>query len=432
MKGIFEGSFDRRTVRTAPAHVQGARLKAGAPLSWYRGYQRPDAGSIARALCAALLLLAVLSPAAHAACSSPTGAAGDQIYNSTHNVMQYCNGTNWIAMGSGGAGGGGSDTLGDLTCNSGESIEFDGTDWQCVGGKVSRAGDTLTGPLSGTTASFTGVVSGALPTANGHLATKEYVDTAIAGAAGGEQFMINCTGNGSTTNMCFRINTTTGQTECVRTNDSASTWTSCTSPMAGVAGGSGVDPNGITDGGFFVITAANWFGGDLGNLTGADAKCLTELQDHPWKGKGSAGTLTSTRVKAFLCNGTTCNNAQPYTRYSFARTRNTTNGGASFTTDASGRGPGDSAQWSDATYFGSGSYYFSNRDDGASDSLWTLVPEIGGSSAQNCNNWTSSVPGNQFYPGTIGNTDKRRWLDIPGIRSCNSNHPLVCMVHPEP
>ena len=45
------------------------------------------------------LSLAVPSPA-QAACSSPTGAAGDQIYNSTVSLMQFCNGTNWINMGS--------------------------------------------------------------------------------------------------------------------------------------------------------------------------------------------------------------------------------------------------------------------------------------------------------------------------------------------
>lgn len=430
MKGIFEGSFDRRTVRTAPAHVQGARLKAGAPLSWYRGYQRPDAGSIARALCAALLLLAALSPAAHAACSSPTGAAGDQIYNSTHNVMQYCNGTNWIAMGADGAGGG-PDTLGDLTCNSGESIEFDGTDWQCVGGKVSRAGDTLTGPLAGTTASFTGVVSGALPTANGHLATKEYVDTAIAGAAGGGQYAISCAGAGASSSyICVRMNTETGIMECMQTGNGGSSWTSCSAPLPGAVGGSGVDPDGITDGGFFVLTAANWFG-NLGGLAGADAKCLTELQSHPWKGKGSAGTLTSARVKAFLCDGTTCNNAEPYTRYSFATSRDTSAGGASFITNESGVGPNDSANWSNANYFATSVYFFSNRDNGSA-SLWATSPEVGGSTSSNCMNWTSSTAGHTFLRAYTAGGGNGRWNDSNNTSACTGNFPLVCFVHPEP
>lgn len=133
MKGFFEASFDRGTFRTAPAHVQGARLKAGAPRAWYRGYQRPDAGAIVRTACAALLLLAASSLPAHAACNSPPGGAGDQIYNSTHNVMQYCNGNQWIAMGSGGASSD-PDTLGSLSCNDGDGIEFDGSQWICKAG----------------------------------------------------------------------------------------------------------------------------------------------------------------------------------------------------------------------------------------------------------------------------------------------------------
>lgn len=52
----------------------------------------------------ALIALAIpalfsLPSAAYAACSSPAGAAGDQIYNSTFNLMQFCNGADWINMG---------------------------------------------------------------------------------------------------------------------------------------------------------------------------------------------------------------------------------------------------------------------------------------------------------------------------------------------
>jgi hypothetical protein len=36
---------------------------------------------------------------AFASCTSPTGTAGDQIYNTTYNLMQYCNGTGWVNMG---------------------------------------------------------------------------------------------------------------------------------------------------------------------------------------------------------------------------------------------------------------------------------------------------------------------------------------------
>ncbi|MDE2337115.1 MAG: hypothetical protein KGL10_07375, partial [Alphaproteobacteria bacterium] len=46
------------------------------------------------------VLLLVISPSrARAACASPTGNAGTMFFNSSYNVMQFCNGTNWIAMG---------------------------------------------------------------------------------------------------------------------------------------------------------------------------------------------------------------------------------------------------------------------------------------------------------------------------------------------
>ena len=48
-----------------------------------------------------LVLLSALlcRSSAWAACSSPTGSAGDFVYNTTYHVMQYCDGSNWIEMG---------------------------------------------------------------------------------------------------------------------------------------------------------------------------------------------------------------------------------------------------------------------------------------------------------------------------------------------
>lgn len=42
---------------------------------------------------------------AHAQCTLPNGTAGEQFYNTTHNVMQYCNGSDWVNMGAIGGGG---------------------------------------------------------------------------------------------------------------------------------------------------------------------------------------------------------------------------------------------------------------------------------------------------------------------------------------
>jgi hypothetical protein len=59
------------------------------------------------ALLLAVLLLPLFLPApAFAGCTGPpTGNAGDIINNAAYNVLQYCDGTNWIAMGPHGAGG---------------------------------------------------------------------------------------------------------------------------------------------------------------------------------------------------------------------------------------------------------------------------------------------------------------------------------------
>ncbi|MCZ7593710.1 MAG: tail fiber domain-containing protein [Hyphomicrobium sp.] len=43
-------------------------------------------------------------------CANPAGPEGRLVYNSTHKVVQYCDGTNWIGMG-GGSGGGGASAL---------------------------------------------------------------------------------------------------------------------------------------------------------------------------------------------------------------------------------------------------------------------------------------------------------------------------------
>ena len=56
----------------------------------------------------ALFIATFISFSAQAACTGPAGGAGKLIYNADDEVMQYCDDTNWIAMGpvpgTGGAG----------------------------------------------------------------------------------------------------------------------------------------------------------------------------------------------------------------------------------------------------------------------------------------------------------------------------------------
>ena len=61
-----------------------------------------------RVLCA-VAAAAAWAPVGYAVCSDPVGEEGEQVYNLTYKVMQFCNGTNWISMASsyaGSAGGG--------------------------------------------------------------------------------------------------------------------------------------------------------------------------------------------------------------------------------------------------------------------------------------------------------------------------------------
>ncbi len=70
-----------------------------------------NAGSRLWLISLVLWLVSGLFPSsAFAACSSPPGNAGDVNYSSIQNIMVYCNGTSWIAMGQG-------TTFGTLTTN---------------------------------------------------------------------------------------------------------------------------------------------------------------------------------------------------------------------------------------------------------------------------------------------------------------------------
>ncbi len=74
---------------------------------------------------AALVVMAELwsVPAYAVGCTTPTGTAGDQIYNTTYNIMQYCNGTSWVNMP-------GNTTIGSLV--SGKWCTTDGTVINCT------------------------------------------------------------------------------------------------------------------------------------------------------------------------------------------------------------------------------------------------------------------------------------------------------------
>ncbi len=73
-----------------------------------------------------LAMAAWLPGQAFAACTSPSGTPGDQMYNNVYNIMQYCNGSVWVNMSSiapGAFGSVGALTNGDLCTSDGTAID---------------------------------------------------------------------------------------------------------------------------------------------------------------------------------------------------------------------------------------------------------------------------------------------------------------------
>lgn len=190
-----------------------------------------------------------------------------------------------------------------------------------------------------------------------------------------------------------------------------------------------VSNSGTLVNGYFVISETKSTAA-IGGTAGADAFCLTELNGggSVWMGKAEAGTLNSTRVKAFFCDGTTCNNLQPDTVYKFARVGDVTIGGAQFTTNSSGVGPGDRNYWSDKDHFGGNYRYHINRGGGAS-TYWSTGSAYGSV----CNGYTTSsgTIANWCAGTTVRNDGLRwRWTISSFLLSCGSAGNIICFVNP--
>lgn len=176
--------------------------------------------------------------------------------------------------------------------------------------------------------------------------------------------------------------------------------------------------------GYFVLTAGQW-NGNLGGVSGADAKCLTDLTDNNWLNKADAvsrGLLNSTKVRAFLCNSANCQNVLAGASYTFAVSDAPAIGGASFTADVTSRAPGNTQNWSGVNYFGTAAEYWTARDTGASD-LWPTVRD----GSNRCSNWTESAGYTAGF-GSANATNAARWAS--SSVSCAEVKKLICLVHP--
>lgn len=173
------------------------------------------------------------------------------------------------------------------------------------------------------------------------------------------------------------------------------------------------------------------YNGSLGGLAGANSTCLTELTTNTgWQGYSTAysnGYLVSGNVFAFLCSGSTCNNLAASTTYYFANAGNASAGGASFTTNSSGLGPGDSADWAAANYF-SGTYsYWSGRDE-TSTTSW---PSTATAWSGQCSNYTTSSSGSIGEYANSAMAGYYRWYGYNlQDTACNSTLYLICYVNP--
>ena len=176
---------------------------------------------------------------------------------------------------------------------------------------------------------------------------------------------------------------------------------------------------------YFVLTKNTW-NGDLGGLSGADAKCLTELTNEDWMGKSTANLSAST-VKAFI--GTNISKFKVETSYNFAVASSPTIGGGSFFTSVSRLGPNNLDAWDDATHFGDTYLYWTGLK--GSSTQWSHNP---GDPATDCSGWTDATFGSQGEDGTStvssGNEVERYY--ISGSNTvCLADRHLICIVNAE-
>jgi hypothetical protein len=196
-----------------------------------------------------------------------------------------------------------------------------------------------------------------------------------------------------------------------------------------------IPARGRAGGGYFVMTKAV-YNGDLGSagddLRAPDAKCLTELTGATgWKGYTTArgdGQLIAGKVHPFLCTERVCSPLKPLTTYYFANSADFTAGGASFTTDANGDGPNDSADWSTPKYFNGAYVYWTGYRNPRTDSSWSDTPIGGGYQCKTTNGWDTENNSAKGVYGRSTSTYKERWC--AGNDTCDRSHYLICYVDP--
>ncbi len=185
---------------------------------------------------------------------------------------------------------------------------------------------------------------------------------------------------------------------------------------------------GTNKGAFVFNTQWAGYGYQVQSLANADTVCLQGLTSSSWREKEKY-FVDKLTVKSFLCDSTSCNNLEPNMTYQFATTSGASYGGATFTTNAQGQGPNESANnWNAGTYFGSSNYFWTGRAAGTT-TLWATTPQTTGSA---CSNWTNNAntTTNGVY-GYTGTTGSSRWAY--SYNYCTGSYQqyyLLCSVTP--
>lgn len=177
---------------------------------------------------------------------------------------------------------------------------------------------------------------------------------------------------------------------------------------------------------YFVLTKSTW-NGNLGGLSGADAKCLTELTNEDWMGKSTAN-LSSGTVKALL--GMNIYNIRSSTTYNFAVASSPTIGGATFDTASNRLGPDNLDSWDTASHFGDTYSYWTGLT-GTSTRWFHDV----GSPAPDCNGWTDGTMGSTGEDGTSSNLpggEAGRYYKSGSNALCSASYHLICFVNVNP
>ena len=201
--------------------------------------------------------------------------------------------------------------------------------------------------------------------------------------------------------------------------------------------GGSTNPTFTASNGYFVLSAGSYTG-NLGGLSGADAKCLSELTSNNWNGKSAAqgfGLLNATHVHAFLCDTGTCNSPTASKSYYFATAGDTSAGGSYFTADSGGRfgnGTGgniynpDGIQWSALSTFNVVASIWTN--EGINTSSTSNTPNYNTANGS-CNGWAEGTGGsNAGLYGNTGAADNTRWNQ--NYTGCGAAKRIACFVNP--